>query len=72
MVETARASAASAIECWLPAHHPYQPLLRREGFLHTRDAAILFLPLGAPEDAIQYLDDPLAAVHYTLGDSDLV
>jgi len=71
-IRSARAVGAAAIECRLPKHHPYRPLLRRAGFFRTTKAASFFEAVGVPEDAIAFLDDPGASVHLTLGDSDTV
>lgn len=69
------AAGASEIECWLPAHHPYWPAFRSAGFTHKRRtipvsvrssreyAAVFEMPFGG---------DPEAAIHITMGDSDLV
>jgi hypothetical protein len=70
-IRNARAVGAAAIECRLPKHHPYRPLLRRAGFFRTTNAACFFEAVGVPEDAIAFLDNPGASVHLTLGDSDI-
>lgn len=70
-IRSARAAGAAAIECRLPRRHPYRQLLRRAGFFRSTYAACFFEPVGVPEDAIAFLDDPGASVHFTLGDSDI-
>src|SRR5574342_836023 len=50
-IRSARAVGAAAIECRLPKHHPYRPLLRRAGFFRSTSAACFFEAVGGREDA---------------------
>ena len=67
------AGGSEAIECWSPVHHPYRDVLSANGFLHRRR----MVPLQAhpPSDSnavMTFGDDPLAAVHVAIGDTDMV
>jgi len=71
-IRYAHAARAASIDCWLPRRHPYRSLLRREGFLRTANRPHFFERIGGADEDVAFLDDPSAAIHFTLGDSDLV
>jgi GNAT superfamily N-acetyltransferase len=68
-------AGASKIEAWLPTHHPYQSLFLEQGF-RRRNRAVSFLLRPATEYEasldMSFRSDPRAAIHISLGDSDLV
>ncbi len=61
------------IECWLPARHPYQELLRCAGFT-ARDSRLRLncRPCIKTAQELELLRDPNVRVHFTAGDTDLV
>jgi len=61
------------IECWLPARHPYQELLRCAGFT-ARDSRLRlnYRPCIKTAQELELLRDPNVRVHFTAGDTDLV
>jgi GNAT superfamily N-acetyltransferase len=65
------ARGATRVDCWLPAEHPYEEVLRRAGFAPHREKS---LSATVNNDAIDlaFLADQSAAVHITAGDTDLV
>ena len=65
-------AGAAAVVCWLPKHHPYRPPLARRGFVAVRDAGVSYRPEDWSPERLQFLDAPDVAVHYTIGDTDLV
>lgn len=68
-----RNESLERVECWLPAQHPYQPLLRELGFTPRRSALhARYRPFLTPEQDLQLLRDPSARIHFTPGDTDLV
>ena len=69
------ANGASAVECWLPGRHPYWAAIREHGFSHKRkNAKFSVRPALEYESQYQmpFVHDPQAALHITIGDSDLV
>jgi GNAT superfamily N-acetyltransferase len=68
-------TGASKVEAWLPACHPYQDIFAASGF-RPRSRPVTF----GLRPALEYLStldmsfrqDPAAAIHISLGDSDLV
>jgi hypothetical protein len=64
----------SAVRCWLPMHHPYREVLARHGFSRRRrEKTLCWGPLRTPKRELAFLsDDPHAAIHYTMGDGDLI
>ena len=69
------AAGASKIESWLPQHHPYQPLFAGLGFQPRRRAVPFGLRPAQEYDAtldMGFAADPTAAIHISLGDTDLV
>ena len=67
------AGGSEAIECWSPIHHPYRGVLSANGFLHRR--RIVPLEAHPPSDSsavMTFGDDPRAAIHVAIGDTDMV
>jgi hypothetical protein len=61
------------IECWTPRHHPYRRVLRARGFVHKRRTVPLACRVSQGANARMTCgDDPNAAVHITMGDTDIV
>jgi hypothetical protein len=71
-IARAAASAAGALECWCQTHHPYKSVFLDRGFLPKRTIKLTYLALRAPRAEIDFLADRKAAVHFQLGDTDLV
>lgn len=69
-----RAEGLDEARTWLPAVHPYRAVLEDEGFIFARARKPPFIagPLRMPAGGLAFLDDPRAAVHITLGDSDTI
>jgi GNAT superfamily N-acetyltransferase len=69
----ARRAGAERIECWLPSRHVYRPVLEELGMKQrlVRNA-MAFGPLRTPLEELVPLADPCAAIHLTMGDTDLV
>lgn len=67
-----RARKATAATCWLPRRHPYRGLLRRRGFADFRQSAgASYRPYAHLESGtFDFMADPHARLHVTLGDSD--
>jgi hypothetical protein len=61
------------IECWSPHRHPYRAVLRARGFVHKRRTVPLVcrISIGRTE-RMTCGNDPRAAVHLTMGDTDIV
>jgi hypothetical protein len=73
VVRTALGAGATALRCWLPARHPYRRVLEGAGFRSSgRVVSHRYQERGLTFDALSALGDPAAAVHYTIGDTDLV
>ena len=71
-IALARSEGAHSVECQLPTHHPYVPILQREGFLAANeDRAWGVAALAIDRNMLAFLNDPKAAVHLTAGDSDV-
>lgn len=67
------AEGPDAVTCWVPARHPYQPVLRGLGFAPLGGVTgFMWRPLAMGEAELAFLEDPAAAIHMVLGDSDLV
>lgn len=68
------AEGAEAIRCWLPKQHMYRAVLERHGFARRRtEKTLAWGPLRTPKRELAFLsDDPQAAIHLTMGDSDLI
>ena len=66
-------AGSSTIECWSPRHHPYRELWQAWGFSHRRrEVPISMRHAREYVDDMPFRDDPKAAVHITIGDTDLV
>jgi hypothetical protein len=69
------ASAAVAI-VWLPGVHPYRALLRRRGFIDSRQPTGLSLRttprVGVRAVPRAVFEDPRARIHATIGDTDII
>jgi hypothetical protein len=73
VAHTRRQPGPSRIECWLPVRHAYALVMAEFGFIKKR----LKQPIGysaVPEirDEVCFLRDPGTAIHYTIGDTDIV
>jgi hypothetical protein len=66
------ASKAGMLECWCPTHHPYKSVLLGRGFQSKRTIKLTYLALRAPRAEVDFLADRKAAIHFQLGDTDLV
>lgn len=64
----------SRVQCWCPRHHPFRPVFRRLGF--ERRQTLRGVTLGAYSNdlnrELEFLSDPLAALHMCAGDTDVV
>ncbi len=68
-----RSQTLECTECWLPARHPYQPLLRDLGFApRNRHVRVFYRPFLTSAQELTLLRDPNARVHFTAGDTDLI
>jgi GNAT superfamily N-acetyltransferase len=68
-----RGQPLERIECWLPARHPYQPLLRDLGFAPRKSRVrARYRPFLTSERELELLRHPDARIHFTAGDTDLV
>lgn len=73
-VNALRAKGASEIECWLPEHHPYWGALSHYPFDHKRRSVDYRIAPAKEYESlvtIPFREDPKAAIHVTMGDSDL-
>ncbi len=73
--EASRRFAAASVEagvCWLPRRHPYRSTLRRQGYLDFAQTAGIQVEAYSelPSREIEFLEDPNANIHLTLGDLD--
>jgi len=69
-----RAKGASEVECWLPEHHPYWEAISHYPFDHKRRS--IDYRVGPSNEyasliTVPFRHDPKAAVHITIGDSDV-
>ena len=71
-VRQAREAGKSSIRAWLPEHHPATPALREHAFFPVRAPGILTYNDETPDGALAFLDEPRAAVHFMLGDTDAI
>jgi predicted N-acetyltransferase YhbS len=70
---TFRQEGLSTGECRLPEHHPYRPVIEAAGFVaRSRPVDEIYMALRVSEEALAFLLDPSAALHITMGDSDIV
>lgn len=68
-----RGAGAPDVECLCPSDHPYRPLLRDMGFTKLRRTAqITYQTHTAGPETLEPLRRPGAAVHFMLGDTDLI
>ncbi len=68
-----RRQNADRVECWLPQHHVYAQAMRQAGFIRKGLKWRLgYRIMGAPEEALSFLLQPEAAIHFTLSDTDMV
>ena len=65
-------SGISEVSCAVPTHHPYRDVLEQLGFDAKRRTIPLNYRHAAGDDALAFIGDPLASIHVTLGDTDLV
>ena len=67
-----RDSSVAAAVCALPRRHPYRSVLAEQGFTRKGHAIPLTCRPNAPDIDLSFLQEPKAAVHLMLGDTDLV
>jgi hypothetical protein len=67
----AQAAGAGELECWLPARHPYRRALDDAGFLDKRHQRVAHRALSPGTD-LSFLQEPRSALHFTIGDLDIV
>jgi len=77
-VRRAREDGVAGIECTLPQHHPYRRALRDAGFVRLRERSrvmgykFAIANWGRIPGLLDFLADPRARIHVTIGDSDMV
>jgi len=68
-----RAAGVELASCWMTSRHPYNPILRRYGFIDSRkDVGLRYRAISLDERDLEFLSDPGARIHMTHGDSDWV
>jgi hypothetical protein len=69
-----RHAGLDTARCWLPAVHPYRGLFEEEGFAFEKPRKPPFIvgPLGMEAGGLAFLTDPYAAVHITMGESEVL
>jgi GNAT superfamily N-acetyltransferase len=67
-----RNAGVAEVVCGLPEHHPYGPLLTDEGFARKSHVIPLTCRPVREELDLSFLQEPKAAVHLMLGDTDMV
>ena len=65
-------SGATTLECWCQTRHPYKDVLLARSFRPKRTIRLTYLPLRTARAEVEFLASPKAAVHFALGDTDLV
>ena len=61
------------VTCWMISRHPYNPILRRYGFIDTRrDVGFRYRAVSLDESTLEFLTDAGARIHLMHGDSDWV
>ena len=72
-LKLARQAKSTAVGCWLPQRHPYQPALRAAGFIVLgRTTPIRYRRITMSWEDLAFLDHPNVPIHITHGDTDLV
>jgi predicted N-acetyltransferase YhbS len=68
-----RKAGVEQVTCWMISRHPYNGILRRYGFLDSReDVGFGYQPASLPASELEFLEDSRARIHLTHGDSDWV
>jgi GNAT superfamily N-acetyltransferase len=67
-----RDAGVSEVICALPRRHPYRSVLAEQGFTRKGHAIPFTCRPNAPDIDLSLLQEPKAAVHLMLGDTDLV
>ena len=68
-----RESDVELVTCWMISRHPYNPILRRYGFIDTRrDVGFRYRAVSLDESELEFLADEGARIHLMHGDSDWV
>jgi predicted N-acetyltransferase YhbS len=68
-----RRQEVERVECWLPRRHVYGDTMRLAGFIQKDIKWRLgYRIMSAPEEALAFLREPEAAIHFTLSDTDIV
>jgi len=58
---------------WLPSVHPYRAAVLAEGFVPSgRTIDLRYQPVAMPLEQLAFLDEPDAAIHFMIGDTDLI
>jgi len=68
-----REAGVEQVTCWMISRHPYNGILRRYGFIDSkRDPGFSCRTIDPDSTVVEFLDDPSARIHLTLGDSDWI
>ena len=68
-----REAGVEQVTCWMISRHPYNGILRRYGFIDsTKDPGFSCRANDPESTVVEFLDDPSARIHLTLGDSDWI
>jgi hypothetical protein len=68
-----REARAELVSCWMVARHPYNPILRRYGFVDSRmDPRFVRKPVEEDSTLLDFLDDATTRIHLVHGDSDWI
>ena len=68
-----REAGVSTVEYWSPRHHPYRAVVRGAGFLCKRQSlSIWAMARQRSKERLALVDDPRAAIHVGIGDTDMV
>ena len=68
-----READVELVTCWMISRHPYNPILRRYGFIDTRrDVGFRYRTVSLDESELEFLADAGARIHLMHGDSDWV
>ena len=62
-----------SVHCWMASEHPYNEVLKGHGFVPSRNSvAFTYEPLSMDAEALAFLSDPHAPIHFMHGDSDWI
>jgi len=72
-LERARAAGFERARCWLPERHPFREAVAGAGLSRAKEQrGFTYEVLRAPKGSLDFIDDPEAAVHVTIADTDLI